>query len=480
MTLLINSDSLHFLVILYTITCQMSVVEDHILTEWESTLSSEIKQCGEALQRHTCRAVCHKYGNTDKCRFLFPHDVVDKSYFDADSNSIVLNCKDPTVNYFNPNILVFCCHNHDLKCILSGKSAKAAMFYISDYITKMDTKTYEMLSLLSCAVSRLPLSPATQSPVDDAKTLLHKCLSQFTRQQQIHAQQAARYVCRFGDGIPSHQTVAMLSSLLISYVKDTMQSREPLTTSTAQKECVPEENDEAEDPVLGDEHEDVRIRVATDKNGAIVECNQIHHYIYRESTLADMCFYDFSHCVHFQSKVKSKDTKNTPKTRLGVLQRHALLADHLLSQTHELLEHTNEEHGEGTHEYVPCVVGMAIPWSTDPTQWALFALSHFKPFSSTDPLIPPQSSIDEVFKSFDFSPRHLAIMEHWEAVHECKDERDADRLCKQAQLITVKKTRSSPLPELDDDVDVSRTTLLFKTAQEEFKINQFVLLLKQC
>ncbi|KIM58074.1 hypothetical protein SCLCIDRAFT_43455, partial [Scleroderma citrinum Foug A] len=74
------------------------------------------------------------------------------SYFDSDTKSIVLMCHDGTVNNFNPYILVCCRHNHDLKCILSGKAAKAAMFYISDYITKMDTKTYEMLSLLSHAV----------------------------------------------------------------------------------------------------------------------------------------------------------------------------------------------------------------------------------------------------------------------------------------------------------------------------------------
>ncbi|KIJ08063.1 hypothetical protein PAXINDRAFT_36792, partial [Paxillus involutus ATCC 200175] len=74
------------------------------------------------------------------------------SHFDPESNSVVLMCRDGNINYFNPYILVFCRHNHDLKCILSGKSAKAAMFYISDYITKMGVKTYEMLSLLSRAV----------------------------------------------------------------------------------------------------------------------------------------------------------------------------------------------------------------------------------------------------------------------------------------------------------------------------------------
>jgi len=101
------------------------------------------------------------------------------------------------VNYFNRYILVYCRHNHDIKCILSGKAAKAAMFYITDYITKMDVKTYEMLSLLSRAVSSMPV---TDTPAKDrARTLLQKCLAQFSRQQQIHAQQAARYLCGHGD-----------------------------------------------------------------------------------------------------------------------------------------------------------------------------------------------------------------------------------------------------------------------------------------
>ncbi|KAI6014638.1 hypothetical protein EDC04DRAFT_2522802, partial [Pisolithus marmoratus] len=92
--------------------------------------------------------------------------------------------------------------NHDLKCILSGKSAKAAMFYISDYITKMGIKTYVMLSLLSCAVARLPSN--STSNIQSARTMLHKCLSQFNKQQQIHAQQAAQYIQGYDDSISSH------------------------------------------------------------------------------------------------------------------------------------------------------------------------------------------------------------------------------------------------------------------------------------
>ncbi|KAG2340438.1 hypothetical protein BDR05DRAFT_846108, partial [Suillus weaverae] len=116
--------------------------------DWDTVLTSKTKCCGEALQRHKCRTVCHKYGRTDHCRFLFPHEIVEESSYDLQTKSVILQCKDSTVNYFNPYILVFCRHNHDIKCILSGKGAKAAMFYISDYITKMDVKTYEVLSLL--------------------------------------------------------------------------------------------------------------------------------------------------------------------------------------------------------------------------------------------------------------------------------------------------------------------------------------------
>jgi hypothetical protein len=72
------------------------------LNQWESAFVTEIKTCGEILQRHVCRAVCHKYGNDNCCRFLFPHEVVEASYFDPETNSVVLMCRDSTVNYFNP------------------------------------------------------------------------------------------------------------------------------------------------------------------------------------------------------------------------------------------------------------------------------------------------------------------------------------------------------------------------------------------
>ena len=49
-----------------------------------------------------------------------------------------------------------CQHNYDIKCILSGKATQVAVFYITDYITKVYLKTHEMLSLMSQAVASTP------------------------------------------------------------------------------------------------------------------------------------------------------------------------------------------------------------------------------------------------------------------------------------------------------------------------------------
>ena len=230
------------------------------------------KKCGEVLQRHRHRKVCEKYGNTGKCHFFFPHEVVDASYFDPEANSVVFMCHDATMNYFNPYILVFCRHNHDIKCILSGKAAKAAMFYITDYITKMDTKTYEMLSLLSCAVSQMPDVSKPCTAIDKSKILLHKCLSQFSRQQQIHGQQAARYLRGKGDSMPSHGTCPMMSGLMMAYV------RQQYLQNTSD-----EEDDDAD-------IEQPSIHITIDKNGRLIEANQIHDYVFRADTLKDMNF----------------------------------------------------------------------------------------------------------------------------------------------------------------------------------------------
>ena len=79
------------------------------LTDWKNTMDSEVKILGKIPQCHKCMKVCHKYGNEDQCWFQFPHGIEPESYFDANTNSVILKCIDSMVNYFNKHIKYTVC-----------------------------------------------------------------------------------------------------------------------------------------------------------------------------------------------------------------------------------------------------------------------------------------------------------------------------------------------------------------------------------
>lgn len=430
--------------------------------EWTSEFQSEVKKCAEALQRHTCKAVCHKYGNTDKCRFQFPHDLVPLSYFDSDTNSIYLLCLDSTLNYFNPHILVYCRHNHDLKCILSGKAAKAAMFYITDYITKMDSKTYETLSLLSKAVLQTSDmdNSKDKSPIENARTLLHKCLSQFSRQQQIHAQQAARYIRGYMDTISSHKTIPMLSGMLITHI----------TKMAKHEDLLEPDGNEVELNNDGDS-EPTSIKVVVDDSGQLLERNQINDYIYRSFLLQNLSFFEFVH--RFRVTRLSKNLNS--KARSNNLHRFELRHPHPWCETHEIQEHTDFDRGMNDNLLIPRVIGMSIPRSNTDSYY-VFALAHFKPFTSIATLLGSAVSFKECYEQYIFPPESRRILNNWDAIYECEDERDAERLRKRAALTKESMAMTNVLLSSFQDDDETEVTLSpIGTAQKDFRVNEVLL-----
>jgi hypothetical protein len=368
------------------------------------------------------------------------------------------------VNYFNRYILVYCRHNHDIKCILSGKAAKAAMFYITDYITKMDLKTYEMLSLLSRAVGSLPVEPELP-PRQRARTLLHKCLAQFSRQQQIHAQQAARYTRGHNDSISSHDSTPMMSGLLIYFVRKQYNIATHDDTSNMMDEDV-------EQPYL---------RIQTDQHGTLVCKNQVTDYWYRPPALADMTFYEFAHCVSLENENKNKN-KKTDGNHLNAHARHMLHDNHPLHSTHQLVEHTNEKRGECQTRLIPRVVGSYIPHEKTGCQWQLFVLAHFKPFSHSAPLLANNESLEDAFKSFAFSHQSLFQMNNWESVHECQDECDAERLHKRTALTAESMAMTQALSKILNSIDSKDVDVVpgrKMSSKTESDVQQAVQLLEQ-
>lgn len=163
--------------------------------------------------------------------------------------------------------------------------------------------------------------------------------------------------------------------------------------------------------------------------------------------LDHISFFDFIRYFSCELKSRTK-TLHTPQTRVGVLTRYFLCETHPHHKTHELIRHTYIEQGDIGPELVPRIVGCKIPRKSS-NDYKLFCLSHFKPFSVRLPLLI--ADVEETFCSFVFPSFALCIMDNWEEIHECQDERDAERLRKQASL--MKSCDSLTVPSNILDVD---------------------------
>jgi hypothetical protein len=414
----------------------------------------EVKKCAEALQRHStpCHKVCFKYG-AQECRFGFPHDVVEKSTFNAETNSIKLKALDPMINWFNPWMSVFCRVNHDLKLILSGRSAKAAMIYITKYITKDDEQMHEVLSLFSKSL-------AAKGELDEndrlmkTRVYLQSCLAAQIRNRKVHAQQAIRYLRNKGDSIRSHEMVPMLSYALIAHVRSTIrspalqtgsdagvQSITSTTNSEQSKELSMEDEDDA--VVMDDEDADdvdhILHRVAVDEDGTLQHTDQVEDYLHRDLTLSSVCFYDFVRCY--------KKVKRTTCADTLADQQFALLDLHSDAATHVLSERINPKLSRPSTELIPRVIGHKIPRrQEDDDDYALFMLAHFMPFSFSHPLNlevglwatfqhgMSVKDTDTLPKWLRFSQRAKRVMQNWDEIHECEDAAEEERRLKRQRI----------------------------------------------
>ncbi|KAH7931395.1 hypothetical protein BV22DRAFT_977647, partial [Leucogyrophana mollusca] len=170
----------------------------------------DLHHLASCCQSHVHTGTCYKYwkGPPDPrtCRFDLDEDnFCGRSYVDYDSGEICLRCLDGMVNNFNETILEAVRSNMDIKFIGSGASAKAILYYITDYITKSQLKAHVAFAALEMAVNKL----GVYNPSDDdltlrAKRLLQKCAYAMISHQELSAQQVCSYLLDYEDHFTSH------------------------------------------------------------------------------------------------------------------------------------------------------------------------------------------------------------------------------------------------------------------------------------
>ncbi|KAF9037305.1 hypothetical protein BDZ89DRAFT_884737, partial [Hymenopellis radicata] len=170
----------------------------------------------EKCQCHSHTATCFKYckpGEIPTCRFeLDESNTRASTSFNVDTEELELRCIDGMINNYNETVLRACRCNMDIKFIGSGASAKAVLYYITDYITKSDLTSHvltvtfaalEQAVLRSC--ERMDESSEPVSVEARGKHLLQSCAYRMMAQQELSSQQIASYLMEYGDHYTSHE-----------------------------------------------------------------------------------------------------------------------------------------------------------------------------------------------------------------------------------------------------------------------------------
>ncbi|KAF8222343.1 hypothetical protein L208DRAFT_1323169, partial [Tricholoma matsutake] len=143
---------------------------------------------------------------------------------DPETGEINLKCLDGMVNHFNATILSAMHCNMDLKFIGSGESAKAILYYITDYISKAELKAHVAYAALELAVQELgEYNPLDDEPTVRAKRLLQKCAHAMISHQELSSQQVMSYLLDFEDHFTSHQ----FNSLFWTTCEASVESKDP-------------------------------------------------------------------------------------------------------------------------------------------------------------------------------------------------------------------------------------------------------------
>ncbi|KAJ4475407.1 hypothetical protein C8R41DRAFT_721155, partial [Lentinula lateritia] len=176
----------------------------------EDAVRKDFHNLVQTCQIHKHTATCFKYckGSQPKeCRFgLHESNTTAETVFDENTGELTLRCLDGLVNNFNETILRAIRCNMDIKFIGSGASAKAVLYYITNYITKSQLKAHVAYAALERAVRRLDEQCSTDTPFTiRAKRLLQKCAYSMISQQELSAQQVNTYLLDLDDHFTSHQ-----------------------------------------------------------------------------------------------------------------------------------------------------------------------------------------------------------------------------------------------------------------------------------
>lgn len=474
----------------------------------------DVSRLAERVQRHRHSNTCYKHykpGQARTCRFdLKEENFRSESYIDSETGHIRLRCLDGLVNNFNMTILEAVRCNMDIQFIGSGESAKAMIYYITDYITKSQLKSHVAYAALQLAVKKCEaIETGDDDFVTRSKRLLQKCAYALISHQEMSAQQVASYLMDYEDHFTSHSfnylywasferfvercdSEKLLTVMAHGEGAGDIEVDEPVDVA-GDENVQPEERNtdgmsesftdrDTETETFTNEDEEVSIRIDDDGNVTAL-ADQIADYTLRPQELDDMCLWDF---VAKTEKVYSrKERERTEDGRNVVVEDDGEEID--VEDVEGRVRH-DDVSGDGrkcprryrflpahkdcekkhvrlrTRNIVPVPIGPAMPRRDQETSTRYFRLMMilFKPWRKVSELRDLDDSWVLAFEKFSATLHddHQRVLNNMQVLNECRDSRN-DHMQTRVRQRTVDNSKQESHSRAGNDIeDVDMTEVL--------------------
>lgn len=433
----------------------------------------DVNRLAGRVQRHRHSHTCYKYykpGSARNCRFdLKEENFRSTSSIEPETGQIALRCLDGLVNNFNMTILEAVRCNMDIQFIGSGESAKAMIYYVTDYITKSQLKAHVSYAALQLAVKKCEnVDNADDDFTVRSKRLLQKSAYALISHQELSAQQVASYLMGYEDHFTSHQFNCLYWASFERFIdrQDTDKFCNNMVDGNIDTEIEEDgadldrsaeeseqcgrgrEASEADDDVLADDDEE-EVSFHVDERGNVaVLADQVSDYTMRPRELEDLSLWEFvakaekvyvrrSAAVENDDEISDSDVEEVPpneqesenETRNENMSKPSGRAKEKYRFMSGHKEYNRKQVRLHNRHVVPVPIGPSMP-RRDQTdaypRYCRLMLILFKPWRTLLDLRDGSQSWESMFQPFVLTLNNecRGIIDNMQVLHECRDSRN--------------------------------------------------------
>lgn len=404
---------------------------------------------------------------TGVCRARFPRDIVEHTTVGEDGY-VTVRHKEPMLNTTNHAVTYLNRCNSDVTSLLSGTAVKAVISYVSDYISKLSLKSYQLFASIHDVFTNKSqfLNGDTKEQLT-AVDLMRKMVNSLSSKMEIGSPMASMYVLGNPDHYTSHNYVPFPWRSYVSFIRNFW---------------VEDYEDDS-----GSEDDVEKLTLSKDvESGKFIATSGVDDYRFRPSAFENVTLLEWIQCG--DKKARTKKQKEVFLNELAWFQKlsegdnfseqdgEGVLGDSDASDDEDYSggtpsiddEDSSSEWETDDDDYtiiskqrksdrdrrprrfpflpghprykthtatcdfrrlstiIPNFIGGALPRSDkgDRSYYCMTMLTLFKPWRSPGDLKDGDSTWERAFSNYQFTARQTELMANFNVRYECNDARD--------------------------------------------------------